>query len=871
MKITQVISFLKRSIMLLAFICCTFLVKAQQPNQQINISRQNTTVKNIIAQVEKQTGYSFVYSNRFADVDKQIILQQTTITVKELFLQISQQTNLKFMAVGSQVIVKEKVTGKVAGNVATVDGQAIKTVNISIKGAGSTKTDEDGNFVLNDVEVGNHTLTASYIGMGSKSKNIVVVAGQTIRANFVLTEQNNALNEISVTGQKRKTSSVTKSEVPLENLPMMVQIIDQSVLQQRQITSIKDAIGSASGITYTSSFIGGYDTFTGRGFDLTMMRNGVSVENGAGQLYGDNIESIDILKGPASIQYGDIAPGSVMNLVSKKPLDYDYKRFEMKIGQYGLFRPTFDISGPLNAQKTVLFRLNTSLEKSKSFRDEINSRIFLLAPTVTWKITPKLTWNVEGIFNDDVRTADPGVISPDNTFEGLKKIRFATFLGEPANLYRSSEESIFSNLEYLLSNEWKIKNTTYYTNAKRQYGWMSLDASSLTPEGDLDRGYSMENGDYGGWGSTFDLLGKLKTGRIVHNVILGAELLQNDRSRSLSPWITLEKPINLYQPVYGQSTIILDNRGKPANPATERNRFGAYAQDQFSFLNEKIHVLLGLRYNHVKRSASWSDGAPPAYKPDVQDVFNPRLGLLFKPVKWISVYGSYTNSFEMNGQNQLTGELVSPTNSHQFEAGIKTSLLDNQLGITFAAFKIDKKNVTGIVTDLTEAPDFPYTDYNPVSGIASYIGARHQSKGLELDINGKINSQLTLNIAASYIDAIIVEDPAYPKGNELGGNSKAIFNIWANYAFSTSTLKGLELGAGYSYRGKNYATSYNLPEQLAPSYATFDASAAYNFNHFFTRLNVTNLTNRKGYTYGMYGGYYPLWSQRAVLSLGVKF
>ncbi|RQO66315.1 hypothetical protein DBR43_29255 [Pedobacter sp. KBW06] len=871
MKITQVISSLKKSIMLLTVVCFTFIAKGQQPNQQINISPANTTVKHLIEQIEKQTGYSFVYSNRFADVNKQITIQRTNTTIKELFLQISALTNLKFTAVGNQVVVKEKEIGRVTGNVATTDGQASGAVNISIKGAGSTQTDEDGNFTLNNVEAGNQTLIASYIGMGTKSKNIVVIAGQTIKANFVLTAQNNALNEIRVTGQKRKTSSVTKSEVPLENLPMMVQIIDQSILQQRQITSIKDAISSASGITYTSSFIGGYDSFTGRGFDLTMMRNGVSVENGAGQLYGDNIESIDILKGPASIQYGDIAPGSVMNLVSKKPLDYDYKRFEMKIGQYGLFRPTFDISGPLNVQKTVLFRLNTSLEKSNSFRDEINSRVFFLAPTLTWKITPKLTWNIEGIFNDDVRTADPGVISPDNSFEGLKKVRFATFLGEPANEYRSNEESVFSNLEYQLSKDWKIRNSSYYTNAKRRYGWMSLDASSITPNGDLERGYSMENGDHGGWGTTFDILGKVKTGSIIHNIIVGAEMLQNDRSRSLSPWVTLEKPINLYRPVYGQSTLILDNLGKPANPATERKRFGAYAQDQFSFLDDRVHVLMGLRYNHVKRSASWSDGAPAAYKPDVQDVFNPRLGLLFKPAKWMSVYGSYTNSFEMNGQNQLTGELVAPTNSHQFEAGIKTSLLNNQLGITFAAFKIDKKNVTGIVTDLTEAPDFPYTDYNPTSGIASYIGARHQSKGLELDINGKINAELTLNIAASYIDAIIVDDPAYPKGNELAGNSKAIVNIWANYAFSTLPLKGLELGAGYSYRGQNYATSYNLPEQLAPGFATFDASAAYSFNHFFTRLNVTNLTNRKAYTYGMYGGYYPLWSQRAVLSLGVRF
>ncbi|GAA4786417.1 hypothetical protein GCM10023231_13000 [Olivibacter ginsenosidimutans] len=599
------------------------------------------------------------------------------------------------------------------------------------------------------------------------------------------------------------------------------------------------------------------------------MRNGVAVSNTAGPLYGDNIEQVDVLKGPASIQYGDIAPGSVMNLVTKKPLYYDYKRLEMKLGEHGLLRPTIDVSGPLNAGKTVLFRLNSSLEKSNSFRDEINNQTFLFAPTITWKITPKLSWNIEGVYNNDNRTADPGIISPDNTYEGLSKLRFNTFLGEPANVYRSTDENLFSTLSYQLSDNWKIRNITYYTKATRGYGWMSFDLNSLSDSGYVDRNYSAETGKYTGWGTTVDLLGTINWGLTRHHVLVGGEYLYDDRDRSLSGWGKLDEPINVYNPIYGQSTLIIDNQGTPGDPSSNRKRLGAYVQDQIALLHDRLQLLLGVRMNHIERASTWSTGdVPDVYKPDKQTIFNPRFGVLVKPVDWLSVFSSYTNSFEMNGQNRITGELLDPSDAHQYEVGFKTSLLQDRFGLTLATFKIDKKNISGYVTGLTAPPTFEHTNYSPESGTASYSGANHQSKGLELDINGRIIPDLFINAAFSYIDAKIVDDPAYPSGNQLGGSPKVIANLWLNYSFNKTVLKGFDVGGGYSFRSKNYATSYNLPTERVPNYGTVDVTLGYAFKNFFTRLNVSNITNEKSYTYGMYGGYYPLWTRRAVLSIG---
>lgn len=865
---------LRTGILLLAFNLILIAAIAQSSilQKQVSVTVQGAKISTALQQIEAAAGCTFVYSPNLLDIDRTVTIdahhKPLSTILQELFAGEMPRVEVN----GTRISLQPNTgSGHVYGRVLTEDGIAVESVTVAIEGGKQTMTDAKGEFSFQKVLSGEQQIKVNFLGQVLAQRYVNVPSGSGVAVDFVLQDDGRLLQEVIVTGQKRKTSSVIKSDIPLENLPMMVQIVGQEQLQQRQVMSIREAITNVSGVTYASSYAGGYDTFTGRGFALNIMRNGVAIANAAGQVYGDNIEQIDVLKGPASIQYGDIAPGSVMNLVTKKPLDYNYKRLEMKLGQYGLLRPSIDISGPLNEKKTVLFRLNSSLEKSDSFRDKINNKSFLFAPSFTWKILPALTWNLEGVYAHDDRTMDPGIISPDNTYRGLSKLSFGTFLGEPANMYRSTDENIFSTLSYQFSSDWTLRNVSYYTKATREYGWMSFTLASLTESGDIDRTYSSETGEYGGWGSTMDLLGKFNLASTQHNLLVGVEYLYDDRDRSLSGWGKLDEPINLYNPVYGQSTLIIDNQGTPGDPSTQRKRFGAYAQDQISLFDERLQVLLGLRLNHVNRSSTWSTGPEPAqYMPDKQTIFNPRMGVLYKPFRWMSAFASYTNSFEMNGQNRFTGELLSPSNADQYEAGIKSSVWGDRLGITLAAFHIDKKNISGYVTGLTEAPSFPHTYFSAESGTASYVGANHQSKGIELDVNGYVLPSLFVNAAFSYIDATIVEDPAYPAGNQLGGAPRVITNFWANYKFSQQALKGFEFGGGVSYRGKNYATSYNRDVELAPDYTTIDIALAYTFKNVFTRLNVNNLANEKGYTYGMYGGYYPLWSRRAIISVGIK-
>nr|WP_295927825.1 TonB-dependent receptor [uncultured Dyadobacter sp.] len=766
-------------------------------------------------------------------------------------------------------------SGSIRGKVRTASGEPASFVNVSVKETGrGASANEQGEFLIEDVPAGRQTLVVSGVGFETLEQKITVRGEQITTADITLQPATGALSEVTVLGQKRKVASVTQSDVPLLDLPLSVQVVDQTLMQQQQIIDVRDAIKAVSGVTNTGTYAGGYADFNSRGFAMNtssnFRRDGVMLDN-ISHLYNDNIEQMEVLKGPTSVMYGDISPGAVMNFVTKKPLDYDYKRFEMKIGQYGLFRPSFDLSGPVNAKKTLLYRINTSFETSKSFIDFIHNKTIMFTPSLTWKIAPSLEWNVEAVFKTDDRTHNPGMLSADGTFAGLKKVPYTRFLGEPSNQFRYRESSVYSTLSWQFAPGWRLKNTTYFTDYQNLVEGVYFRTYVPDSAGNINRSSWMTNWFSQGWGSNLFVNGQVKTGPVAHNLVVGADYMINRQF----PNAVVSQPdliLNLYNPVYS-ATGLLKNTSYRKMPGeiSYLDRLGIYAQDQITALRDKVHVLLGLRYNITSNGTRYNAQfpAPDGYVADEKKVFSPRIGLLIKPRQWLSVYGSYSQSYEQNGRDWMTGQVIPATDASQFEVGAKASFLSDRLGIGLAAFDIQKENVFGYVYGLSGPPEFAYFNYDEGTGIASYLGAHHQSKGIEVDLNGKITPELNVNIAASYINATIVRDPAFASGNRLGGAPRTTVNIWANYAFSHGSLKGFEVGYGFFSKGKYFATSENLSDEEVDPFWTMDVSVGYKYKQFFTRLNVSNFTDNRGYLGSVI--YEPLWVRRAVLSIGVKF
>jgi iron complex outermembrane recepter protein len=763
--------------------------------------------------------------------------------------------------------------GKISGVVRSADGLPAPYVTVTVKETSqSTITNEDGVFTIFQISAGSYTLVFSATGFEAVEKSFEVGKNQSINVEISLTQSAKQLSQVVVTGQKRRTFTVTKTNIPLLDIPMSIQVIDQQIIRQQGAFDLKDIVRNVSGVNQTGSYNGGYQYFNSRGFDMNnwtnFRRNGTLLWN-MGNHYADFYESVEFLKGPSAILYGDVAPGGIINFVTKKPLNYQYGRVEMRVGQYGLFRPAIDVSGPLDKNGRVLYRLNTSYEKSKSFRNVVENETVMMAPAVTWKISPKATWNVELNYKKDERVGDPGLVSPDGTFDGLSRISEKTFLGEREATYNYRNTALFSNFKLYLNKQWYLQQTTSVMQTLRTplNVYVNNDADS---NGNVSRYQYFFRQKFNTKTAMLDAVGEVSTGPLRHKLLVGLDYVDDAIHDGGFLQEDIAGTINLFNPQQGTANL------KALPLIWDKNvafttRLGVYAQDQISFLQDKLHLLLGVRYNRYVSGTRFENAAdkPADYSEIVEKPVVPRFGIVYKPLQNISVYGSYAESYEVNGIDWIDPKKqVPPTLGKQFEVGMKADLLQRRLGVTLSVFNIEKENAYNWGSSSTQ-PTFEYISWTAEDGgWYTYQAKLHRSRGIELDINGKISDNLNILATGSYIKAEVVDDIVYPKGNWLSNQPREMFSVWANYKFSRA-LKGLSLGYGLFYKGSFFADYTNAPDGKVPSNYTMDAALGYSWNKWGAQLNVSNFTNRISYL-GAFGSWEPQWTRRAVLTLSYQ-
>jgi iron complex outermembrane recepter protein len=779
------------------------------------------------------------------------------------------QVLLVFMVLLATMVKAQNISGTVIDK----SGQPVPFVTVKVANTELvTQTNEQGIFNFPKVAPGKYELQVSGVGFASV-KHALDLGNTESDIRIVISKSTKELNEVQISGQKRRTSTATKTDIQLLDLPMSIQVVGQELIQQQQIIDIKDVVKNVSGVNQTGSYNGGYQYFNSRGFNMNnwtnFRRNGTLLWN-MGNHYADFYESVEFLKGPTAILYGDVAPGGIINFVTKKPLNYTYGKFDMKAGEYGLLRPSIDVSGPLNSSKTLLYRFNGTYEYSESFRDVVNNKTVMLAPSLTWKVDPSTSWNVEAAYKNDDRVGDPGLVSPDGSFEGLKRLPVSTFLGERNGTYTYTNGSVFSTFKHYLNKNWNVQNILSYTHTTRRplNIYTNNDADA---QGNITRSQYFFKQRFDTYTASLDLVGEVYTGKFKHKILIGGDLVDDVILMQGFNEQDIPGTVNLYNPQLGSPLQALQEEDETSRGFY--NRLGLYIQDQVSFLNDKVQVLVGLRYNNYENGTRYDnpEDKPDDYKSVKDNPLVPRLGLVIKPQEWLSLYGSFSRSYEINGFDWIdVNRLLDPTFGEQLEFGFKSNLLQQKLGITLSAFQINKENVYSYAY-ADAAPSFPYIAYSTDEDYYTYYAPKYQSQGLELDVNGKVTRQLFLNATASLIKAEVVDDPGVPKGNWLDNQPRTMFSFWGSYKFNTLTnwLKHLDVGYGMFYKGRFFASIGNEAESRVPANYTMDFSTGYNIDKFRIQLNVTNFTNRQNYL-GSFGSWEPQWPRRTILGISYR-
>lgn len=637
------------------------------------------------------------------------------------------------------------------------------------------------------------------------------------------------VQEIVVTGEQDgylvpDTNVGTRTDTPLRNIPQSIQIVPQQVLEEQQVNTLNEAFKNVPGATQTApNYIPGFAGFTIRGFSVgdfgpNVTRNGLSVRIPAGTTaIFSNIERVEVLRGPASVLFGEGDPGGTINIVNKQPLRDPFYSVEATIGSYDRYGGAIDLTGPLNDSKTALYRLNASYESADSFVNFSELETSAVAGALKFELGKNTDLKLDleySKINQSYPSGLPaiGTVLPNPNGEIPRDRNFASEDSE----YSPEVFRVGYDLEHRLSENWSLRNAFYYSYLYQKI--RGVRPASLEP--DL-RTLQREGEDRDSKEYIFDfftnIVGKFSTGAIDHQLLFGVDL-----RRFNSNYLTLRTfqgtPIDIFNPVYNSQRLNIVDR--PSDDETSIDSIGIYLQDQIT-LADNFKLLLGGRFDAFEQTDE--DPIEDTETSQSGDAFSPRLGIVYQPLPPISLYASYTRSFSPTIGRSVDGEPFEPSRGTQYEIGVKADIND-RLSATLALYDLTRTNVT------TADPDNP--DFEIQTG-------EQNSQGVELFISGEILPGWNVIAGYAYTDAQITQDETFAIGNRINNVAESSFNLWTSYEIQSGNLQGLGFGLGFFYVGDRQGDLDN--SFTLPSYFRTDAAIFYNRGQFRAALNFRNL------------------------------
>jgi iron complex outermembrane receptor protein len=653
----------------------------------------------------------------------------------------------------------------------------------------------------------------------------------------------------------------TKTDTSIMETPLNVQVISKQVLKDQQVINLGDALKNVSGVTVLGNagdvaFDGGVaQSIVLRGFESQFFfRNGFRLQQNSASRSMANVESVEVLKGPAAILYGMVEPGGMVNLVTKQPLSNPYYSVNQQFGSYDLYRTTADIGGPVGSNKDLLYRLNVSYENSNSFRQFVDKEDVFIAPVLKWNISPKTSATLEFEYNHKNFGYDSGIL-PIYNGKAMSIPRSLNY-GEYSPGVTETAYGGFT-LAHQFNDDWSVKQRFSVNQQNNALPNLLLQGGFLnTGDGNINRFGIGFGTQYNTYSDNIDLTGHFNTFGLKHTLLLGGDFyhLNTIASQSYSldpsgiiPSGFITSPINILNPVHTGTSFL------PLTQAllnlTDTDQYGAYIQDQIQ-LPYNLHVLGGIRYQNLHQSISdgLNIGSDPSKQ--TQDAVTPRVGVLWRTRPWLSLYANYVESFGANTGIMYPNKIVPGTSAEQYEGGIKTEFFDGKLRTNLAYYDLTKTNI---------ASSDPRCAGNPSCAYVVATGAA-RSKGPELDITGEVLPGWNMIATYAYTDVRAIKSNAdneathygaVPVGARFYNVPRNTASFWNTYEFLESDLKGLKFGGGVTLRDGQTGCC-DVPAGKVAGYATMDLLVSYSLKvgktKVTTQFNINNLLDKHYYT-----------------------
>ncbi len=814
------------------------------------------------------------------------LLMYYFITMKILIMPVSSIKNFSkvllitfFTFYFSVCLANDEYNGKITGKVITSDGQPVAWVSISVKNTSlSAISDEDGNFSLKNIKPGTYSVIASCTGFQPLEKIINVSDEQVTDIIFTVKTTARQLNEVIVDGRKSQNlQPVTIGKLPVApmDLPQSISVIKQNVIKNQQSQRLSDVIKNVNGVYLSSTRGGVQETFAARGYKMSndnIYKDGARI-SAAVMPEMSSLERVEILKGSAAILYGSVAPGGIINMVTKKP-KFDFRGdISLRAGSFGLVKPAFDLYGPLS--KKLAYRINGTYESENSYRDQVYSKRYYINPSLLYNINKKTSLLIQSDYLNSNFTPDFGTGSLDNTT--TPKLPRNTFQGVSWQYNKINQTSGTAELKHKINDSWSLNgNASYYVYNRDYYSTERIQASA---NGDWARPLNKIETKDEYLSGQINITGKFKTGILQHTFLGGIDADRDITINYAFDNPTIYDTINILDHSKFISRTDIPFASKVSKTATLVNRAGAYVQDLISISN-KIKLLAGVRWSMQKaqpvlttdlKKDTTVKGAPKTDK-----AFSPRFGIVYKVFQHTAVFASYSNSFSVNKGTDVFGNALAPSLIDQYELGIKNDFINGAVSVNITAYRIVNNN-------LAQTTPFTADGVTPNSNTAfQELTGQTTSDGIELDISGHPQKGLDIIAGYSYNNMRYTKTPdtkgSYVEGERLVGTPANTANGNVFYSFAKK-LKGFKIGASLFYTGDRFAGWNNTKGQaqnysrLIPvdGFTTIDISAGYSFKNISLLAKVSNLTNTFNYYVHENYSINPIAPRQVIATIRYKF
>jgi iron complex outermembrane receptor protein len=673
------------------------------------------------------------------------------------------------------------------------------------------------------------------------------------------------------------TVSASRFDAPVRELPFAIQAFTESFIKDQAPRDIHDIARYSPGVTYRSNdFNEGNANLAIRGFAVSSVPGGTQIlrDGSLGPSIFDftNIARVEVVKGPSSFLYGQVAPGGIVNIITKSPQPKFAATGEVTAGSYGQYRTQADVTGPVS--DTLRYRLAASYDQDVHYWEPYDAHSRNISPSLLWLPSDRVSVSLKyesfhklespQLMQKPTYGRQSGVVptASDPNLQGVSVPGLPDTWNSMSDVdYRRSEtDGLNAWVDFKADDHWNLRGAyakQYYSVDALFSGNFGMPNNTTFLQGRRLRGQTYTNR-----GETFslDAVGRFRLGDASLRVLLGAQHVKrrfdawaaqapNDPALGSNPigsplplW-DLRDPSTWNRAVNIPLSALTENAADSRTDSTDKS---VYAGTTLGLFDDRLLLLAGLRLTTTEstitnRLTQQTDGI------DARKV-TPQLGVLYKVTPQLAAFASYAESFVPGSRIlfQLDGSAVpaAPSEGKGFDLGVKAELLDGRVSGTLSLFDLRNRRIVNDLAQTNSAGSVVI--YNLQSG-------EQRSRGVELDLTITPVPQWQMYLSYSYMKARIVEvtgndaailaqDPAtldaagqlnYKNvsllhGARLAMSAPHLANLWTRYDFASPGLQGAYLGGGVNIV-RDQTLQPDGPPSSRQSYTLFNALAGYSW------------------------------------------